>query len=185
MKFKEILNLAGTVTSMINPVVGLAIKGVNLFLPSDAQLPETATAGDVQNAYGTLSANDQLKLAEMDLQKVVEQGYTDRYKAMCEADGQETRAKVVIMCVKVLCAITLIYMGAIAYVYSVDGAKIAFSYEMAAVYLAISGTFAYVIRAYFGDLKTELESRHRVVNNQPAPLKGLQAIASAFNSMRK
>jgi hypothetical protein len=63
-----------------------------------------------------------------------------------------------------LCFVTCVFILAIAYEYSSNGASAAFSLDMAAVFGVIVSPFAYVVRAYFGDLRSETESRHSSIN---------------------
>jgi hypothetical protein len=79
-----------------------------------------------------------------------------------------------------LIAISLIFIIAVAFVYYKEGAAVAFSTEMALVFITVSGTFAYVIRAYFGDLKTETTSRHATSNNQLPKATGLAGVIEAL-----
>jgi hypothetical protein len=104
---------------------------------------------------------------------------------MTSGDGQVTRAKIVNKAMNCLIAISVIFMCAIAYVYSTEGASVAFSYEMMAVFLAVTSTFAYVIRAYFGDLRSETKSRHQSINNTPVQPTGLIGLISSIKGNSK
>ena len=88
---------------------------------------------------------------------------------MCAAEGQETRAKAVLKAMNALIFFTFMFTCFIGYVYTTGGAIEAFSYEAIGVFIALTGPFAYVVRAYFGDLKNETKSRHQVIDDKPKP----------------
>jgi len=170
MNIKSFLKTVGIGLISSHPLGAAAIGLINSALPDDEKLPENVTGQQAQSAIAQLPPGELVKLeiAELHLEEIIEQGFTDRYTAMCAADGQETRAKIVIRAMNALIWITVIFMSAVAYVYSTEGAGVAFSYPMMGVYAAVSGTFAYVIRAYFGDLKSETKSRHQTVDEKPS-----------------
>lgn len=163
-----------------HPLGALAISAVNGFLPADRQISKSNTGEDILDAIDTLTPSQQIQLAHIDLKVEEERGRTSRYEAMCKADAQETRAKIVNKAMSSLILLSVIFVLAVAYVYATKGAEDAFSYEMAAVYGTVTATFAYVIRAYFGDLRTETESRHSVESNQPVKPKGIAGLIRAF-----
>jgi len=168
--------LASVAASMI-PFGPQILGVVNAMLPDDKKLPETATGSQIADAVESLPPEQRASLMEkrIDLQIAKEEGMTERYKAMAEADGQETRARLVNKAMNALIALTTVFISAMAWVYVDRGAAAAFSGEMAAVFGVFSGTFAYVIRSYFGDLRTETKSRHHVIDSKPQPLGAIAA----------
>ena len=184
MDFKTVFDaikgpLASVAASLI-PGGPLILSAVNALLPDDKKLSETATGAQIADAVDALPPEQRSSLMEkrIDLQIVQEEGMTERYKAMAASDGQETRAKIVNRAMAALMAVTGLFVSATAWVYVERGAEAAFSGEMAAVFATVTGTFAYVIRAYFGDLRAETKSRHQSVDAKPQPLGALAAWVS-------
>ena len=182
MNIKSILKTVGLGLLSTHPLGALAIPVINSLLPGDTQLPEGVSGSDAERLIADLpgSQRDQIYLAEIDLKKTEEEGRTRRYEAMAKSDGQETRAKLVNKAMNTLIVISVAFMGATAYVYVSSGAAAAFSVEMAGVFITITGTFAYVVRSYFGDLRSETESRHRAIDEKPSVAKGLAGIIQSL-----
>lgn len=180
----DIVKTAGTAVLSSNPAGAAALTLINAFLPDDKKLGDSATGEQVSSAYQGLSPDAQLTLSTAKINQAIEEdkGRTARYVAMCQADGQETRAKIVKWAMIALIAISLIFIAAVAYVYMTAGAAVAFSADMAFVFLTVTGTFAYVIRAYFGDLRTETESRHVTVDDKPRLAKGVAGVIQSFRA---
>jgi len=181
MDILNVLKTVGVGLLSATPLGAAALPIINAFLPDDKQLTGNSSGEDAKKAINDLppEVRQQIALAKINLQVEEERGQTSRYQAMSAADGQETRAKLVNKAMNCLIALSLIFVTAVAYVYSTQGAQAAFSYEMAAVFITVSGTFAYVVRAYFGDLKTETQSRHQVESGNPPIPTGLAGIISA------
>ncbi len=91
------------------------------------------------------------------------------YQTLAKNDAQNTRAQMASKAMKTLIGITVAFVVAIIIVFIDKGAEAAFSLELAGVFAALSGTFTYIVRAYFRDLKNETRSRHRVVDEKPEP----------------
>lgn len=182
MDILNVLKTVGTGLLSSHPLGVAAIPVINAFLPKDKQLNNNSTGTDAQSTIDTLpaAARESLLLARINLKVEEERGRTTRYEAMCTADGQETRAKLVNKAMNHLIILTYIFVLATAYVYVTKGAEQAFSYAMATVFLTVTGTFTYVVRAYFGDLRTETQSRHGVESGAPSNPGGIAGIISAI-----
>ena len=169
MNIGKLLGKIGSGLLGATPGGKLAIPVLNAFLPDDMKLSENSTATDAQAAIAKLPPEEQAKIniAEINLEVEQERGRTSRYQAMCSSDGQETRAKLVNKAMNALIGLSCLFVAAICYVYVTDGAEAAFSYELVAIFVAVSGTFAYVVRAYMGDLTTETKSRHKAIDDKP------------------
>lgn len=156
MKLRDIISTAATIAGTLNPAVGAAIAVVNNFLPDDKKLPETATGKDVGDAVAKLPPEQQSSLLEkeIDLEIKLDEGWTERYKAMCSADGQETRAKIVMGMAQVLVAEILIFTGTIAYDPSILENTAAWT-----VFGVLTATPTTVILNYFGNLRKEHAQR--------------------------
>ncbi len=182
MKLLDILKTVGTGLVSTHPLGALAITALNHILPDDKQLPESTTGLDALAAVEQMSSADRAKVevAEFDYKTAIEEGQTRRYEAMTKADGQETRAKIVMISMWSLVVTNIIFIAAVAYVYATKGAATAFSHEMAFVYLTVTGTTAYVIRSYFGDLRQETHSRHACINGKQVKPTGIAGLISAL-----
>ena len=165
-----------------NPAGAAALSMVNMFLDDDDKLDvTTATAKDAELVIDNLPADSRERLltAQINLKVEEERGRTSRYEAMCAADGQETRAKIVMIAMWSLTALTFLFLLFAGWVYTEKGAAVAFSTPMVAFFLSLTAPYAYVVRAYFGDLRSETKSRHAAIDDKPQPLKGLAGVVAA------
>ena len=171
MNIKNILLTIGSGLLSSHPLGIAALPVINALLPKDKKLPSDATVNQAKDVISTLSPGDAYKIEKAEIELLIEEerGRTERYKAMCASEGQETRAKLVDKAMNALILLSLMFVSAIAYVYVNAGAKVAFSYELSAAFLAVTGTFAYVVRAYMGDLRAETTSRHQTIDDKPKP----------------
>jgi len=169
MNIGSFLKTVGVGLISANPMGAAAIGLINAALPDDKKIPITATGVEAEQALDKLSPEQKQSVMLANIAYDVKVLETDsaKYAAMCAADGQVTRAKVVMWAMKALIGISLIFILATAWVYVKVGAVEAFNPAMIGVYVSITGTFAYVIRAYFGDLRRETESRHQMIDNKP------------------
>lgn len=165
---KFLLDLGGDLLGA-TPLGAIALPVLNALLPADMQLGEKSTGDEARAAVAKLPPAEAAKInmAEIQLQVEEERGRTARYEAMCAGDGQVMRARLVNKAMNALIGISVMFVSAIAYVYINEGAEVAFSYELATVYGVVTATFAYVIRAYFGDLRAETTSRHQTIDEKP------------------
>jgi hypothetical protein len=174
MKFKDILAGAATLTSIAFPALAPVIGLVNKLLPDDKKLPEDATGNDVQAVVDTLPPEQQASLMEreIDLKIKQEEGWTERYKAMCSADGQETRAKVVIMLTKVLCFEILAFTGLFFW-----HPEILSNSSVWVVFGTLTAVPAATIGKYFGELRREHGQRQVSAGADPKAMSGLGVLA--------
>lgn len=180
MKVLDVIAQVGSAALSSHPLGALAVAAVNSFLPSENQISVSSSGSEALGAVDTLPKSIQIQLAKFDLDKVKEQADADKYNAMCKADAQETRAKIVNKAMNCLIILSLLFVLGVVYVYATQGAAEAFSYEMAAVFITVSSSFAYVVRAYFGDLRSETESRHSAINGLKPNTKGVAGILKAL-----
>lgn len=171
MNVLNILKEVGIGLISESPIGKIAIPVINALLPDDQKLPINATGVDAEKIIKNLPPEQRLKieLAEIDLQKAEIEGMTTRYEAMCNSDGQETRAKLVNKAMNALIWLSCLCLAGVGYVYVNEGAKTAFSVEMIGVIAFILGPFAYVVRSYFGDLRVEAKSRHATIDVKQQP----------------
>ncbi len=169
MNIKSFLKTVGLGLISAHPLGAAAIGLINKALPDDKKLPENATGQDAEAAIVGLSPAQQevIYLADVRYDIKVLETDAEKYAAMCAADSQETRAKIVIIAMWALIVLSVMFVAATAWVYIEKGAQDAFSPAMIGVYLSVTATFAYVVRAYFGDLKSETKSRHEMIDGKP------------------
>lgn len=181
MNLMSVLTTVGTGLLASTPLGAAALPIINAFLPDDKKLNGQSTGADAQAAVDALppSARENLMLAEINLEVEQERGRTARYQAMSAADGQQTRARVVMKAMNALIGLSVVFLLFFGWVYVTKGAQAA-SYELVALFLSITGTFAYVVRAYFGDLRSETQSRHAVIDEKPQAMKGLAGLVAAI-----
>ncbi|WP_321367884.1 hypothetical protein [uncultured Desulfuromusa sp.] len=173
MKFKEILTTLkpfASVAASFVPGGSAAIELVNAFLPEDKKLPETATGGDVISAVDSLPAEQRASLFEkqIDLEIAQEEGWTDRYKAMCAADGQSTRPKIAYMMAQVLC-FEILAFTVWCFIYPEQMRNPV----LWTVFGTLTGVPAGVLTKYFGDLKKE--QQNRLGSSNKGPIAGILA----------
>ncbi|WP_017445815.1 hypothetical protein [Gayadomonas joobiniege] len=182
MKIFDVIADVGSAALSSHPLGALVMTAINAFLPDGDKL-QLSDSGDIAvSKIDRLDLQAQIELSKLDLERTKEQADADKYKAMCSADAQETRAKIVNKAMNALIGLSIVFVLSVAYVYGTSGADLAFSFEMATVFITVSGTFAYVVRAYFGDLRNETQSRHASINGLKAPSKGLAGIIEAIKS---
>tara|TARA_R110001583_G_scaffold34551_1_gene115876 strand:- start:25867 stop:26415 length:549 start_codon:yes stop_codon:yes gene_type:complete len=172
VKFRDILTTAATVTGLINPALGAAIGAVNGLLPKDKQLPITATGNDVAQMVEQLPPEQRASLMEREIDLAIarEDGWTERYKAMTQADGQETRAAIVRMMARVLVFEILAFT--VLFFWQPDVVN---SEQVWLIFGVLTGTPATVLLNYFGNLRREHAQRQASISGQPLP-KGLGAV---------
>lgn len=182
MKALDIFKSIGAAALSTHPLGAAALGIVNAFLPTDKKLPVTATGEQALQVVEQMSGTERasIEIANIQLEQTIAETDAQKYEAMCKADGQETRAKVVVMAMWTQILVSIIFIISVVYVYATEGAELAFSFEMAAVFLTVVATPAYVIRAYYGDLKSETKSRHNALNRMPEPVKGLAGLITAI-----
>ena len=182
MNLMSVLKSVGTGLLASTPLGVAALPVINAFLPKDKQLDTQSTGADAQSAVDGLppSARESLLHAEINLKVEEEHGRTARYQAMTASDGQETRAKIVDKAMNTLIGLSVIFLSFVGWVYVDKGADKALSYELVALFLSVTGTFTYVVRAYFGDLRTETQSRHASIDDKPQAAKGLAGLVAAI-----
>jgi hypothetical protein len=181
MNILKIIKTMGFAALSTHPL-GAAVVGIaNSVLPEENKI-NVEMSGDYAMQHINKAGEDiKIQLAALELQETKEQELTKRYEAMTKADGQETRAQIVKNAMAFLCFLSSLFVISIAYTYSTNGAEAAFSLDMAAVFGVVVSPFAYVVRAYFGDLRTETESRHAAINGNEK----IGAIAGLVKAFRK
>lgn len=179
MKFRDIFDaikpLAG-VAATINPVVGAALAAVNAFLPDEDKLPVDATGQQITDKVASLPPDQraQLMIREVDLQIAQEEGWTERYKAMVQADGQSTRPKIALMMAKILSAMLLGFVVLLFYIAATEGMSAIMDGSLWTIFAALTATPAGILGKYFGELRKE--QGQRLGFQPPGALSGLTAL---------
>jgi hypothetical protein len=103
--WKTIANIGTAAVATVFPAAAPLIPLVNKLLPDDKQLPETATGTELAQAYESLPPEQRVEIDRIAASITIaqEEGWTERYAAMCQADGQSTRPKIALMMAQVLC----------------------------------------------------------------------------------
>lgn len=178
MKLFDILKGAATVIGTANPLIGAAITVANQFLPDDEKLPDAATGQQVIDKINTLPPDQQASVFnhEIDLKIAQEEGWTERYKAMCSSDDQSSRARIAIMMAQVL-------------VFEIMAFTVLFFWDRSVlnsdawmVFGVVTGTPAAILLNYFGNLRREHSQRQEVMGASDVsgnPL--MKIVASLFN----
>lgn len=138
------------------------LAAVNAFLPENEKLPETATGGELAAAVEKLPPEQRASLMEkeIDLKIVQEEGWTERYKAMCSGDGQSTRPAIALMMAKVTCFVIILFTSAISievYLHGFD--SLADNAGAWTIFATILGIPSSVLAKYFGELRREQQNR--------------------------
>lgn len=174
MNLKSILKGVATVAGTLHPGVGAAIGIVNQFLPAAQKLPDTATGGQVTQAYETLPAD---KKAAVDAQLAhelgMEQEHTAQIQALAEADmsGASTRPHIALVSCWTVTVISIAYLGLLM----LDKALPDWS-----VVAAIVAPFILWVNTYMNARSKEKRTRYAVTHGQSANLSGLTSIIEAF-----
>ena len=120
MNLMKVLKTVGAGLLASTPLGLAALPVINAFLPDDKKLDSQSTGADAQAAVDNLpsSVRGELMMAEINLEVEQERGRTARYQAMSAADGQETRAKIVMKAMDTLIWLSVIFL---LFVYFITG----------------------------------------------------------------
>ena len=198
MKFKDILNIGGTIASAVFPPVGLAIKAVNEFLPDDKKLPETATVNDIKGKLDGLTPEQQASLYERDIElKIAESAnWAEVAKAheAADATGNTTRPAIAMKMTELFIKYAMWSFGLVMIAMSADilagvlGQDTEFTQIvmdnlawLAAVYAVPAMN---VIVSYFAKRSDEKRARYAVSGQQPIP-SSVGLIGSILGAIKK
>jgi len=132
------------------------VAAANVFLKDEDKLPVTATGSQIEQAINNLPPEQRSSLMEkeIDLQIAQEEGWTDRYKAMCSGDEQSTRPVIAKWMAKVLifeiCSFTL---WAFVHPQQMNNPV------LWTVFGTLTGVPASILLKYFGELRREQGQR--------------------------
>lgn len=164
MKFTDILKVlkpAASIAASLIPGGAAAVELINAILPDGERLPPTATGEQVAEKFESLPPDIQSDMLEQEikLEIALDEGRTDRYKAMCESDhsGHSTRPKIALRMSTVLC-FEILAFTVWCFVYP----KQMVNPVIWTVFGTLTGVPASVLMKYFGDLKREHKQRSNV-----------------------
>lgn len=181
MKLSEILGIGASLVGTAYPPLGLAIKAVNMVLPPDHQLPESATGNDVYNHMDSLPSDVQLELMgkeiDLEIQEVKSHEAIQIALASADATGSSTRPYIA----KMMAWAVLLTVLPLAWVFSYavvtgDDKVVAAIADNYLVILALIGTPTTLLVAYFGMRTKEKAMRQAVAHGHPPPLNPLGII---------
>ncbi|MCH9735883.1 MAG: hypothetical protein K0U78_15245 [Actinomycetia bacterium] len=179
MKFKDVLKTVGAGLISSHPVGAAVLGAVNMFLPDDKKLPEDSTGEQVKSTVDKLPPEQKASLMEkeIDLEIAREEGWTERYKAMCKYDGQSTRPKIALMMAKVFCGVLLGFLIIIAYAVAQEGMAVLNQPYLWTIFATLTATPAGLLGKYFGELRKEQANRLSVSN----PISNKNPISNLFS----
>jgi hypothetical protein len=138
---------------------------INVLLPTGKQLPAGATGEQAQSVIDTLPPDQKQSILEkeLDLKIAQEEGWTSRYQAMCQADGQSTRPRIALMMGQVMC-FEICAFTVWCFVYPEQMASPA----LWTVFATLTGVPAGLLGKYFGELRREQRNRQETLGAPPA-----------------
>ncbi|WKT59120.1 hypothetical protein Q2E61_09285 [Microbulbifer thermotolerans] len=163
MKIKEILKAAGSVA--LDVFAPGAREAINAVLPDKYKLGASATGADAEHALQWATPEQRASILErnIDLQIAQEEGWTARYQAMCQADGQSSRAFIARLMAWVL-ALEILAFTVWAFVHS----EMMDSPALWSVFGTLTGVPAGLLAKYFGELRREQRNRQEAMGAAPA-----------------
>lgn len=176
MKVKEILKAAGGIA--LDVFAPRARELVNSILPESKKLPPEATGADAEHALQWADPDQRAQLMErrLELQVAQEEGWTARYQAMCQADGQSSRAHIAKLMAWVL-AFEILLFTAWAFVYPENMTSPA----LWTVFATLTGVPAGLLGKYFGELRREQRNRQEAMG-APAAVGVVRGLISRLTS---
>lgn len=164
MKFKDILEKVrpfANVAAQFIPGGPAIVAAVNAVLPPEKRLNEVSTGADVLKAVEGLPPEQRASLMEkeVDLQIEQEKGWTERYKAMAEADGQSTRPRIALMMSRLFVAETVAFVSILGFGVHNDGLAAMNQPYLWTVFASLTALPAGLLGKYFGELRREQANR--------------------------
>lgn len=176
MKLWDIVReVGGAVVKNVVPGGNILMGVVNELLPEDKKLPVDATGNDIQAAIESLPPSDRARIME----KEIDVEITDireshsTVRMMLESDAknpQSTRPYIAKHSFHIIAATSLAIMTAWSYaVYTDQTALIKAIQEGAIFVVALNGTLATLLLAYFGTLRKEHKQKMDAAGGNPQP----------------
>lgn len=178
MKLKEILKAAGGIA--LDVFAPGSRQLINAVLPADKQLGESSTGSDAELAINQLTPDQRASLLEreVDLKIAQEEGWTARYQAMCQSDGQSTRPRIALMMAQALVFEILAFT-----VWAFWFPEQMSNPVLWTVFGTLTGVPASLLAKYFGELRKEQRNRQEAMGLPPASGAGLvSGIVRAFSA---
>ena len=185
MKLKDIINLAGTATALVNPVIGGAIMAINKAVPYGDSLPSHATVSDIKAKLDTLPPDVREPLLERDieLQLAEIKSHTDIQTALAAADstGSSTRPDIARLFAWAVVLVEVPIAWGITYVVFSSDDPLDSLAGCWPLILAMVTPLVTVIGTYFGKRTDEKKARYAVAHGQQIP----EAVTGLIGSLLK
>lgn len=166
----DVIKGVGTAAlSVVCPAAIPLIAIANKYLPEEAQLDvNTATGEQLMSARESLPPAARVEIDHIAASVTIakEEGWTERYKAQCVADGQSTRPKIAYLMAWML-AIPYVLIG-LAMGWAIYSKQVDLA-DMWPTLLAYLSVPMGILNKYFGELRKEQSNRLEV---KPASLLG-------------
>lgn len=175
MKFADAIPLlkgfAGIASTLI-PGGPAILAAANLFLPTDKQLPSTATGDQIISSIDGLDSDSkaQLMSKEIDLAIVESNNWSKNVASMNQADGVGASARpyiALMMAWTVLASIVFLMVALFWAIVTSDNDMIKALSDSWELILVALGTPSALLRAYFGMRTKEKHARYAAATNQP------------------
>jgi len=185
-----IKEVGGEVIKNVVPGGSMLMGVVNELLPEDKKLPVGATGNDVRAAIESLPPSDRARIMEkeidLDLADIRESHSTVR--AMLDSDAknpQSTRPYIAKHAFHIIAMTSIAIMLAWSYaVYTGDAVMVKQIQEGAIFVVALNGTLATLLLAYFGTIRKEHKQKMDAASGNPqAP--GILGLVSGLLKGRK
>lgn len=182
MKLWSILKKVGklAITASTGGTAGSILATINAVLPTDKQLPENATGDQAMEAIENLPKSERAAIMDKKFDVEIEeiQSWTSIQEAHAAADatGSSTRPAIAMM----MAWLVVLSAGAVilALVVAISSGDVGMVKELKDAWpfmLAVMGTPAALLRAYFGMRTDEKKARYNTAAGHPA-----QGIAGAL-----
>ena len=171
----DVIKGVGTAAvSIMCPAAIPVIAAVNKFLPEDKQLDvNTATGEQLTAARESLPPEARVEIDRIAASVTIaqEEGWTERYKAQCDADGQSTRPQIAMLMAKMM-MVPYIGIGiAMTYAIAAELVELADMWPTLLAYLSVPMG---ILNKYFGELRKEQANRLEV--KQPGLIESIGSL---------
>jgi hypothetical protein len=188
MKLEDVLKkTASAVFTEVVPGGGVVLSAINAMLPSDKQIPVAATNAQVDAAIATLPAPQRAQVlsAEVRLEetRIKEAGDTTRTMLIHDAKNpQSTRPYIAKHSFHVLALCAVVAVATMSYAAIKNEYWIIKSLADSWMLIgAIVAPLVFVLKSYFGAIKTEQEQRLNAANGHPI----VSGLSSLIGNIKK
>jgi len=182
--FDTLKGPALTLASTLIPGGPAILGAINLMLPDDKKLPETATGADMRTAVNQLPPEQRSSLMEKELDVEIAdiEAWADIQESMAKADaaGASTRPRIAVMMAQVVVFVILVFTSVLAIaIFNENTETLKILNDSWATIFAVIATPTALLRAYFGMRTTEKKARYSAMSGNNVS-GGLSSIIKAF-----